>query len=61
MKPDSYESFRVGIEVFHPTLGTGTIERCERLPSNVRLTIHFREHGPRTVFAASAGLEILLP
>ena len=59
MTPDSPESFVVGVEVYHPMLGMGTIHKREGLPSNPRLTIHFRDHGPRTVFAASAGLEIV--
>jgi DNA helicase-2/ATP-dependent DNA helicase PcrA len=59
--PDDLESYRVGVEVFHPLLGSGTISKREGIPTNPKLTIHFRDHGPRTVFAASAGLEILLP
>jgi hypothetical protein len=55
------ESFKVGVEVFHPLLGAGTISRREGIPSNPKLTIHFKDHGPRTIYAASAGLEILLP
>lgn len=61
LAPDSLESFKVGVEVFHPMLGAGTIHKREGIPSNPKLTIHFRDHGPRTVFAAAAGLEILLP
>ncbi len=61
MVPDTLESFRVGTDVFHPLLGTGTISKREGIPSNPKLTIHFQAHGPRNVFAASAGLEILLP
>jgi DNA helicase-2/ATP-dependent DNA helicase PcrA len=59
--PDDLESFRVGVEVFHPLLGTGTISKREGSPANPKLTIHFRDHGPRPVYAVSAGLEILLP
>jgi DNA helicase-2/ATP-dependent DNA helicase PcrA len=58
--PDSMEAFRPGVEVFHPTLGTGSITRRDGIPSNPRLTIHFHKHGPRTVFAAWAGLEVVL-
>ena len=61
LEPDSMESFKVGVEVFHPLLGAGTISRREGIPSNPKLTIHFKDHGPRTIYAASAGLEILLP
>ena len=61
MRPESVEAFRVGVEVFHPILGVGTIERCEGTHGSLRLTIHFREHGPKTVFAASAGMDVLLP
>jgi DNA helicase-2/ATP-dependent DNA helicase PcrA len=59
--PDGLDSFREGVEVFHPMLGVGTIARREGTPSNPKLTIHFREHGERTVLAVVAGLEILLP
>ncbi|MDP2308801.1 MAG: UvrD-helicase domain-containing protein [Pseudomonadota bacterium] len=58
--PDDLESFRVGVEVFHPLLGVGTISKREGGPANPKLTIHFRDHGPRPVYAVSAGLEILL-
>jgi DNA helicase-2/ATP-dependent DNA helicase PcrA len=61
MVPDSYEELAPGTEVFHAVLGVGVIQRREGIPSNPRLTIHFKAHGPRTVFAASAPLEILLP
>jgi DNA helicase-2/ATP-dependent DNA helicase PcrA len=61
MKPESLEAFREGVEVLHPVLGVGTIARREGIPSNPRLTIHFSTHGPRTVFAVSAGLSVLLP
>jgi DNA helicase II / ATP-dependent DNA helicase PcrA len=61
LQPDSMEAFQVGTDVFHPSLGAGTIRKREGIPSNPRLTIHFRDHGPRTVFAASANLVILLP
>ncbi len=61
MAPDSLESFTVGAEVYHPLLGAGTIQKRDGLSSNPRLTIHFRNHGPRTVFAVSARMEILLP
>jgi hypothetical protein len=58
--PESLSGFQPGVEVFHPMLGEGTISKREGIPANPRLTIHFRVHGPRVVFAASAGLEILL-
>jgi DNA helicase-2/ATP-dependent DNA helicase PcrA len=61
LAPDSMEEFKIGVEVFHPLLGAGTISKRDGIPGNPKLTIHFRDHGPRTVFAASAGLEILLP
>ncbi|MFZ5475135.1 MAG: ATP-dependent helicase [Myxococcota bacterium] len=61
LQPESMEAFQVGTEVFHPSLGAGTVRKREGIPSNPRLTIHFRDHGPRTVFAASANLVILLP
>ena len=61
MVPDSFEELAPGTEVFHAVLGVGVIQRREGIPSNPRLTIHFKAHGPRTVFAASAPLEILLP
>ncbi|HND30413.1 MAG TPA: hypothetical protein PLA94_10460, partial [Myxococcota bacterium] len=60
MVPDSPESFRVGMKVLHPLLGIGTISKREGMPSNPRLTIHFPKHGPRTIFAIAAGLEIVL-
>ncbi len=61
LAPDSMEVFKEGVQVFHPTHGVGTISRREGIPSNPRLTIHFANHGPRTVFAVTAGLEILIP
>lgn len=61
LKPETMEAFREGVEVLHPVLGVGTISRREGVPSNPRLTIHFPTHGPRTVFAVSAGLSVLLP
>ncbi len=60
MVPDSLAELTPGREVLHPQLGIGTIQKREGIPANPRLTIHFRQHGPRTVFAASACLEILL-
>jgi DNA helicase-2/ATP-dependent DNA helicase PcrA len=59
--PESLDAFREGAEVFHPMFGAGTISKREGIPSNPKLTVHFRDHGPRTVFAVVAGLEILLP
>lgn len=61
LAPDSMEVFKEGVQVFHPTHGVGTISRREGIASNPRLTIHFAVHGPRTVFAVTAGLEILIP
>ena len=61
MKPDSPDAFKEGADVFHPILGVGTIQKCEGARGSLKLTIHFREHGPKTVFAASAGMDILLP
>ncbi len=60
MVPDSLAELTPGRDVLHPQLGIGTIQKREGIPANPRLTIHFRQHGPRTVFAASACLEILL-
>lgn len=60
MVPDSLEAFKIGLEVYHPVLGIGTIAKREGIPTNPRLTIHFRKHGPRTVFAIAASLEIVL-
>jgi len=61
MAPDSLDSFTVGVDVWHPLLGVGTIQKRDGTSSNPRLTIHFRNHGPRTVFAVSARMEIVLP
>jgi len=61
LQPESLEAFREGVEVFHSMYGAGTISLREGGPSNPQLTIHFRDHGTRKVYAASAGLEILLP
>jgi hypothetical protein len=61
MAPESLDAFKVGADVYHPVLGVGTIQKREGLGSNPRLTIHFRNHGPRTVFAVSARMDILLP
>ncbi len=61
MTPDSLEHFRPGADVFHPVLGEGTVSSRDGIPSNPRLTIHFRKHGLRTVFAVSARMDILLP
>lgn len=60
MLPESPDAFRTGARVWHPLLGVGTILRREGESSNPRLTIHFNGHGPRTVFAISARMEILL-
>jgi len=61
MSPDSLDAFQTGTDVFHPVLGEGTVSSRDGIPSNPRLTIHFRKHGPRTVFAVSARMDILLP
>ncbi|MSP55534.1 MAG: ATP-dependent DNA helicase PcrA [Myxococcales bacterium] len=61
MTPDSTDDFKPGTEVFHPLLGAGTVSSRDGIPSNPRLTIHFNKHGPRTVFAVSARMDILLP
>ena len=61
MTPDSLDAFKPGAEVFHPLLGAGTVSSRDGIPSNPRLTIHFTKHGPRTVFAVSARMDILLP
>ncbi len=58
--PDSMEGFTEGADVLHPLLGLGTIHKREGTPSNPRLTIHFTSHGPRTVYAASAALELVI-
>ena len=60
LQPDSMEGFDVGTEVLHPLLGLGTVKKREGTPSNPRLTIHFDKHGPRTVYAVSASLEIVV-
>jgi DNA helicase-2/ATP-dependent DNA helicase PcrA len=61
MSPDSLDAFQPGVDVFHPVLGEGLVSSRDGIPSNPRLTIHFRKHGPRTVFAVSARMDILLP
>ena len=61
MKPESPEAFKEGIDVFHPLLGVGTVQKCEGTRGSLKLTIHFPDHGTKTVFAASAGMDILLP
>ena len=61
MAPESLEQFVEGAEVLHPMLGTGTIHKRDGTPSNPRLTIHFDAHGPRTVYAVTAKLELVLP
>lgn len=60
LQPDSLEGFVEGAEVLHPLLGLGTVKKREGTPSNPRLTIHFDRHGPRTVYAVSASLEIVV-
>ncbi len=60
MVPDSLAELFPGRDVFHPLLGIGTIQKREGIPSNPRLTIQFKDHGPRTIFASAANLEILL-
>jgi DNA helicase-2/ATP-dependent DNA helicase PcrA len=61
MVPESMDSFVEGAAVLHPMLGTGTIHRRDGTPSNPRLTIHFDAHGPRTVYAVTAKLELVIP
>lgn len=60
MVPESLESLKIGMKVYHPTYGTGTITKREGAPGNPLLTIHFLKHGPRAVVARFAGLEIVL-
>ena len=60
MVPDSPESFRVGMRVLHPLLGIGTISKKEGTLQNLKLVINFPKHGPRTIYAIAAKLEIVL-
>ncbi len=60
LAPEGYERFVAGAEVFHPSLGEGVVLERDGIPSNPRLTIHFQNHGRRIVYAAAAGLELLL-
>ncbi len=60
MVPESLESLKIGLTVYHPTYGIGTISKREGVSSNPLLTIHFQKHGPRAVVARFAGLEIVL-
>jgi DNA helicase-2/ATP-dependent DNA helicase PcrA len=61
LRPENADAYREGVEVFHATMGIGTILRREGTAGGLKLTISFTAHGSRTVFAASAGLDILLP
>ncbi len=61
MVPDNLDRFTVGAEVLHPLLGTGRIHMRDGTPTNPRLTIHFASAGPRTVYAVSAALELVIP
>lgn len=60
MVPDNLDRFTVGAEVLHPMLGTGTIQQRDGTPANPRLTIHFASGGPRTVYAVTASLELVI-
>lgn len=60
MEPESLEQFVEGVGVLHPMLGTGTIHKRDGTPTNPRLTIHFDAHGPRTVYAVTAKLELVI-
>jgi DNA helicase-2/ATP-dependent DNA helicase PcrA len=61
MEPESLDQFVEGADVLHPMLGCGTIHKRDGTPSNPRLTIHFEAHGPRTVYAVTAKLELVIP
>ncbi len=58
--PENLDSFITGAEVLHPSLGIGTIQTRDGTPGNPRLTIHFAGAGPRTVYAVTAALELVI-
>ena len=57
--PESAGDFRPGIEVMHPTFGSGVIKRCEGAPHNLKLHVHFDRCGRKTLYARYARLEIV--
>lgn len=58
---DDEGTFEIGQRVRHPKFGVGEVRRVEGPPHNVKLTIHFRDAGPKEILVRYVELEILPP
>jgi len=60
LEPEDLSAYAPGTRVVHPTYGEGEIQRISGSPHNQRLTVHFRRHGPITLMARNAKLEVVV-
>ena len=51
--------YEPGVKIMHPKFGTGTIQKCEGRPDNLKLTVQFQKSGIKKILLNYCSIEVV--